>query len=355
MNQHADHEKDQDKPGLRHRVPHICGVNLEKDHRVDEMSEFGRKADAELSVIDRKADVEHFEVSNVPEEAVSVINRAIDTEVSEVVGETEDKHYTAPSVRKISLPIVSANESSELESVQEIFSEKEADTGIDPLEAVLTTEWIQSEAEHRPDDGPFRESPVERDLLPERPAHRRFDPALSEEVLSVDPRFIGRVFSVEVQDVKLPDGRQSKREIVRHPGGACVVALDSEQHLYLVRQHRVGTGGPTREIPAGKLDLPEAPIDCARRELTEETGLVAERWDLLTRFYPSPGYTDETISIYLARGLSKGFAKPDDGEFISVERIHLTEALNQIREGLITDGKTCLGIYMAADLIGYFS
>lgn len=184
---------------------------------------------------------------------------------------------------------------------------------------------------------------------------RRIDPALTEEVISTDPRFIGRVFSVEVQDVRLPDGRQSKREVVRHPGGACVVALDEEQCLLLVRQHRVGTGGTTREIPAGKLDVPEDPLDCARRELAEETSVIAERWDLLTRYYPSPGYTDEVISIYLARGLSKVFARPDDGEFLSVERIHLTEALSQIREGLITDGKTCLGILMAADYIGYFS
>ncbi len=184
---------------------------------------------------------------------------------------------------------------------------------------------------------------------------RRPEPALTEEVLSVDPRFIGRIFTVEVQDVRLPDGRQSKREVVRHPGGACVVALDSDQCLYLVRQHRVGTGGTMREIPAGKLDVPEDPLDCARRELTEETSLVAEQWDLLTRFYPSPGYSDELISIYLARGLSKVFASPDDGEFLTIERIHLTDALRQVRDGLITDGKTCLGIYLAADFIGYFS
>ncbi len=184
---------------------------------------------------------------------------------------------------------------------------------------------------------------------------RRPEPVLTEEVLSVDPRFIGRVFSVEVQDVRLPDGRLSKREVVRHPGGACVVALDSDQCLYLVRQHRVGTGGTMREIPAGKLDVPEDPLDCARRELAEETSLIAERWDLLTRFSPSPGYTDEVISIYLARGLSRVFAAPDDGEFLTVEKIHLTDALRQVRDGLITDGKTCLGIYMAADFIGYFS
>ncbi len=196
-----------------------------------------------------------------------------------------------------------------------------------------------------------RRRPSER----RKTVQRRKDPVLTEEVLSSDPRFIGRVFSVEVQDVRLPDGRRSKREVVRHPGGACVVALDDEQNLFLVRQHRVGTGDTTRELPAGKLDVPEDPLECARRELAEETSVIAERWDLLSRYYPSPGYTDEVISIYLARGLSKAFARPDDGEFLSVERIHLTDALNQIRDGLITDGKTCLGIFMAADFIGYFT
>ncbi|HHW93053.1 MAG TPA: NUDIX hydrolase [Clostridiaceae bacterium] len=231
--------------------------------------------------------------------------------------------------------------------------------------APVARPMVQRPTEQPSDYAPIVEQPVARRRI-EPTAHyeqvtepllvqRRVDPLLSEEVLAVDPRFIGRVFSVEVQDVRLPDGRQSKREVVRHPGGACVVALDSDQYLYLVRQHRVGTGSTMREIPAGKLDVPEDPLDCARRELAEETSVIAEQWDLLTRYYPSPGYTDEVISIYLARGLSKGLTGPDDGEFLSVERIHLSDALRQIREGLITDGKTCLGIFMAADYIGYFT
>lgn len=174
-----------------------------------------------------------------------------------------------------------------------------------------------------------------------------------EKILHVDPRFIGRIFSVEVQKVRLPDGRETTREIVRHPGGACVVALDADDTVYLVHQYRVGTGGPLREIPAGKLEPPEDALSCARRELAEETGIVADRWDLLTRFNPSPGYTDEIISIYLARGLSQGYAQPDEGEFISCERILLYDALEEVRQGTLTDGKTCLGILLTADLIGY--
>lgn len=184
--------------------------------------------------------------------------------------------------------------------------------------------------------------------LPGRRPPCEVEPLLSEEVLSTDPRFIGRIFSVEVQEVALPDGRRTTRELVRHPGGSCVVALDREGFLYLVRQYRVGTGSPSREIPAGKLDPPESALTCARRELAEETGLTADRWDLLTRFYPSPGYTDEVIHIFLARELTRGTARPDEGEFISCERLSLEQALTEIMDGSLTDGKTCLGVLLTA-------
>jgi len=177
------------------------------------------------------------------------------------------------------------------------------------------------------------------------------EPLLHEEVLGTDPKFIGRVFSVEVQDVRLPDGRRTRRELVRHPGGACVVALDDNGEITLVHQYRVGTGSPLREIPAGKLESPEDPLPCARRELAEETGLTADRWELLTRFLPSPGYSDEAIYIYLARDLTRGQARPDEGEFISCEKIPLTMALEEVLDGRLTDGKTCLGILLAAGRI----
>lgn len=179
------------------------------------------------------------------------------------------------------------------------------------------------------------------------------EPILHEELLQVDPRFIGRVFTVEVQRVRLPDGRETSREVVRHPGGACVVALDEEDCVYLVHQYRVGTGGPLREIPAGKLDAPEDTLTCARRELAEETGLTADHWELLTRFQPSPGFTDEVIHIYLAHGLTRGSARPDEGEFIACERLPLRAALNEIADGTLTDGKTCLGLLLAALRMGF--
>lgn len=187
---------------------------------------------------------------------------------------------------------------------------------------------------------------------PAAPPKRPTEFVLKEDVLHSVPRFIGRIFSVEVQDVRLPDGRETTREVVRHPGGAAVVALDAQGYIYLVSQYRVGTGTPLREIPAGKIEPPEDALTCARRELTEETGIVADEWDLLIRFVPSPGYTDEVISVYLAQSLSSGCASPDEGEFVSCEKIRLTDALDEVRRGLLTDGKTCLGILLAADRLG---
>ncbi len=181
------------------------------------------------------------------------------------------------------------------------------------------------------------------------------EPILHEELLQVDPRFIGRVFTVELQKVRLPDGRETSRELVRHPGGACVVALDGDSYVYLVHQYRVGTGGPLREIPAGKLELPEDALTCARRELAEETGLTADHWELLTRFQPSPGISDEVIHIYLAHGLTRGYARPDEGEFIACERLPLRAALKEIVDGTLTDGKTCLGLLLAALRMGFLS
>lgn len=200
--------------------------------------------------------------------------------------------------------------------------------------------------------GTKREAPQHRKpkiLVGEQKAPRcAKEPLLMEEVLHVDPKFIGRIFTVEVQKVLLPDGRTTTREVVRHPGGACVVALDDDRNIYLVHQYRVGTSGPLREIPAGKLEPPEDALTCARRELAEETGFTADRWELLTRFHPSPGYTDEVIHIYLARGLTKGRARPDEGEFIACETISLRQAIDEILDGTLTDGKTCLGVMLAA-------
>ena len=123
--------------------------------------------------------------------------------------------------------------------------------------------------------------------------------------------------------------------------------------MILVRQHRIAVGRLTLEIPAGKLDGPdEDPFLCAKRELSEETGLTAEHWQKLTCMETTPGFCNERIHLYLATGLKQGDCHPDEDEFVAVTRMPLGEAVARVMDGTFRDGKTALGILMAAALRG---
>ncbi|HHV41917.1 MAG TPA: NUDIX hydrolase [Clostridiaceae bacterium] len=169
-------------------------------------------------------------------------------------------------------------------------------------------------------------------------------------MIESDLKFVGRVFTVELDKVLLSDGRHSRREIVRHPGGSCIVALDLYGNIYMVRQYRLALGRITLELPAGLGEPDETPLDCAVRELHEETGLVAEDWRRLASIHTSPGYSDEVSHIFLAEGLTMGNSNPDDGEFVTVEKLPLTEAVEMVLNGSISDAKSCVGILLAAKL-----
>jgi ADP-ribose pyrophosphatase len=171
---------------------------------------------------------------------------------------------------------------------------------------------------------------------------------LREAFLREESRYHGQVFDVSERTVRLPNGKEAKREIVTHRGAAAVVPVDGEGMVTLVRQFRTALGTVLLEIPAGKLDsAAEDPLRCAHRELMEETGLKAERMDLLMRMVPTPGYCTEAVNIYLARGLSAGRANPDEDEFLSVERFPLRDAADRVMRGEIQDAKTAIGILMA--------
>lgn len=172
------------------------------------------------------------------------------------------------------------------------------------------------------------------------------DPALVERVVSAERPWEGRIFSVEQLDVELADGSRGWRDLVRHHGGAGVVAV-MDDRVCLVRQWRVALGRMTLEIPAGKVDGDEPRDVCAARELTEETGLVAERLEHLAESYGAPGFTDEHTSVYLAHGLAQGPARPDEGELVNVVWVPLEDALEAIRAGLLDDAKTVTGILAA--------
>lgn len=174
------------------------------------------------------------------------------------------------------------------------------------------------------------------------------DEALRETPFSKEAVFEGKLIHVEHWQVRLPDGRAALREVVKHPGAAAIVPVDEAGYVTLVRQHRVVMDRMTWEIPAGKLNFAgEDPFACAVRELEEETGLRAGRWELLTRVDTSPGFLTERIALYLATELTQHETHMDEDEFLSVKRIPLAEAAEQVMAGELRDAKTALGILMA--------
>ncbi len=175
---------------------------------------------------------------------------------------------------------------------------------------------------------------------------------LREETIGTKSVFEGNIIKVRVDTVRLPNGGEGTREIVEHPGGVAVVALDNEQNVYLVRQYRRPFDKIILEIPAGKLDhAGEDPFDCCVRELKEETGLTAERFDYLGAFMVSPGFCREWIHIYLARGLSAGDMNLDPDEFLEVEKLPLSQVMEMIMNNQLEDAKTVIGILKTNQLI----
>ena len=176
---------------------------------------------------------------------------------------------------------------------------------------------------------------------------REQDPTLIEESVSSEEIYHGKVVHLFKDTVRLPNGKNATREILRHPGAAAVVALTENGEVILVRQYRHPFGTPLLEIPAGKLDPGETPEICARRELQEETGHSPDQLISLGVYYPSVAIMDEKIHLYLARGLTRSEAHLDDDEFLHVETMPLDELVGQILAGEIPDGKTQVAILKA--------
>lgn len=175
---------------------------------------------------------------------------------------------------------------------------------------------------------------------------------LEEKTLKKNILYTGRVIRLRNDEVLLPNGRTANREVVDHPGGVCVAALTNQNELLMVRQFRYPYEQVVTEIPAGKLEWGEDPLECARRELQEETGAVAQRYRFLGDLYPSPGYCGEIIRIFFAEELSFGVPSPDQDEFLDVLRVPLQEAVEMVMANRLPDAKTQTAILKTAVLRG---
>lgn len=169
---------------------------------------------------------------------------------------------------------------------------------------------------------------------------------LEEKTIKSDHIFSGRVISLQVDEVELPNGKTSKREIIKHPGAVAILPITNDGKIVMVEQFRKALERTLVEIPAGKLEKGENPLECARRELEEETGYVCEKLDWLISFYTSPGFADEIVHLYVATGLSKkeDAAQLDEDEFVNIVELSLAEAIQYVEEKKIYDAKTAYAV-----------
>ena len=167
--------------------------------------------------------------------------------------------------------------------------------------------------------------------------------------------YTGRVLNLDVDTVRFPNGSSGELEMIRHPGASAVLPVltadDAEDpQLLLIRQYRYAAGGPIWEVPAGRLEDGEEPEACARRELLEETGATAGRWDRLTTVYTTPGFTDERIHFFVARDLivNHDATQREADEFMEVKALPVSQVLDMIRNGEVTDAKTIVAVLFFA-------
>lgn len=174
---------------------------------------------------------------------------------------------------------------------------------------------------------------------------------MTEKTLESREVYRGRILRVREDRVRLPNGKEGVREVVEHPGGVGILALEADGTVLLVRQYRYAFGRTLLEIPAGKREPGEEPFVTARRELREETGAIAESWTPLGSLIASPGCYDEVLYLYLAQDLHYGATDPDEDEFLAVERMPLDQLARLCLEGEVTDAKTVCAV-LKAKLLG---
>lgn len=174
---------------------------------------------------------------------------------------------------------------------------------------------------------------------------------LTEHPLELKTVYRGKLLHVQEDTVRLPDGSTSRREYIVHPGAAVMLAMPDPQSVIMERQYRYPLRTHVYELPAGKIDSGETPLDTAKRELLEETGYRAADWRHLLTTYPVVGYSNERIELYLARELEYVGHRLDEGEFLDVFTLSLEEALAWVRSGRICEAKTVMGLLLAEKIV----
>lgn len=174
---------------------------------------------------------------------------------------------------------------------------------------------------------------------------------LSEKTLKEDYIYKGKILNVRVDEVELPNGAKSKREIIEHSGGVVILALHANGNVSFVNQFRYPYKKVVLELPAGKVEKGEDPLETGKRELKEEVGLTAKRYINLGEYYPTTGYCEEIIYMYLALGLTNGEQDLDENEFLSIETMPIDKAVDMVLKGEIRDGKTQTALLKVAMML----
>jgi ADP-ribose pyrophosphatase len=174
---------------------------------------------------------------------------------------------------------------------------------------------------------------------------------LIEKPLNKKLIYKGKFTELLCDEVKLPNGNLATREYIKHPGAAAVLPFIDKENIILVKQYRYAIGKITYEIPAGRIDSGEAPLECITRELEEETGYKARKFELLLSFYPTSALSNEILHIFSAFDLEKGNFNPDEDEFVEKEIVKFKDALEMVKDGRIKDSKTIIAFLYCASLL----
>ncbi len=174
----------------------------------------------------------------------------------------------------------------------------------------------------------------------------------SEKFLNEKVIYEGKVINLKLVDTELEDGNTALREIVEHPGGVCVISIDENRDVLMVRQYRVPFSEMLLEVPAGKLDRGEEIEAAAGREFTEETGYIAKKLTYMGEFYPSVGFLDEKIRVFIGENLEKATQNLDEDEFLDVEKHNIDKLYEMVLKNEIKDAKTVIAIMLLKNYIG---